>query len=307
MSTLNIYGNHRGGNSIVTRLPAEVADRYETNWTLADPKDGRAEQLARVVRQQFPQIRPRPLRLTAQDALAYSHAGDTLVLALDTVADTMATLAARRPGQRATFQLVGRGQGGPAGTRTALQGTVVPGDDDTARRVFLLLETLEEMTQEASSRVLTGTDPLTAAILRPLRDVATRQTVRHLAEKGRDPWELSGGPLSVSFGTTSHPLVPVQGARQDTYAHRKALALESAGPVLARPRVAHGARGPRVIVAVVVPEDLMIHFVTVLQTRTGTRRVDGVTVFAPPAPLPATFQTQMRAPRLDLDAAVFTD
>jgi hypothetical protein len=290
MSRLNLYGNHRGGTSLVTRLPADVASLYEADWTLADPKEDRAAQLAMVVRQRFPEVRPRPLRMTAQQALAYSQDDDTLVLTLDTVAATKATLAARRQTQGATFQLIGRGPGGQAGVRTAVQGTLVPGDHDTAHRVVLLLDTLERMTREASSRVLTGPDPLTASILRPMRDLATRQTICHLAQKDWAPWELSRGPLSVLFGPTVYPLVPVQGPPQAKYAHRKALALDVAGTVPARALVERGALGRWVIVAVVVPEDPAIHFMTVVQHTTGKRRVDGVTILAPlPDVHPALF------------------
>lgn len=305
MSTLNLYGNHRGGTSIVTTLPAEVAQRYEADWLLADPKEDRAEQLARVVQQRFPWVHPRPQRMTAQHALTHSRDDDTQVLALDTVADTMDTLAARRPTQRATFQLVGRGPGGYAGARTALQGTLAPGDHDTAHRT-LLLDTLEGLTQAASSRVLTE-DALTAAVLQPMRDLATRQTIRHLAEPDRDPWDLSGGPLSMVVGATVYPLVPVQGQPQDRYAHRKALALDVAGTLPAGRFVERGALGRFVIVAVVVPEDRTIHFLTVAQSRAGRSRVDGVTIFAPPPPAAEPWQTPIAVPAFSPEPAVFTD
>jgi hypothetical protein len=139
------------------------------------------------------------------------------------------SVATQTPSQRATFQLVGRGPGGHAGVRTAFQGTLVPGDRDTEHRTLLLLGTLERLTQSASSRVLTGSDPLTAVVLKPMRDLATRQTIRHLAELDRDPWDLSGSPLSMVKGATVYPLVPVQGQPHDQYTHRKALALDVAG------------------------------------------------------------------------------
>lgn len=300
MSNLNLYGNHRGGTSIVKSLPADIVRLYDDpGWTLADPKEDRAERLATVVWNRFPGVRPRPLRMTARDALAYSHDNDTLVLAMDTVADTRETLEARRAAQRATFQLVGRGPGGHAGTRIALQGTLLPGDDDTESRAFLLLDTLEGMAREASSRVLTRTDPLTASILRPMRELATRQTVRHLMERDRDPRDLTGGPLGVAFGTTVYPLVPVRGQPQDRYSHRKDLTLDVAETLPANQLVERGSLGRFLIVAVVVPEELTVHFMTVIQDRMGKHRVDGVTRFAPPPPAPE--------PSSSIESAVFTD
>jgi len=307
MRHLNLFGNHRGGTSIVNQLPTDVAQLYDADWTLADPKEGRAEQLARVVRNRFPTVHPRALRMTAQEALGHSRPDDALVLAMDTVADTQETLEARYKTQRATFQVIGRGPGGTAGTRTAIQGTLFPGDHETERGALLLLNTLGGMTRDASSRVLTGTDPLTASILRPMRDLATRQTVRHLVEMDRDPWDLSCGPLSVIFGTTPYPLVPVQGQPEDRYSQRKELALEVAGRVPTGQGVEPGASGRRVIVAVVVPEAPAIHFLTVARNGTGKRRVDGVTIFAPSPRMPEPWQLAASGPFAESDSAIFTD
>jgi len=131
-----------------------------------------------------------------------------------------------------------------------------------------------------------------------MRELASRQTVRHLVEKNREPWDLSGGPLSVIFGTTIYPLIPVQGALQDKHSQRKARALDAAGRLPARQFVERGPLGRFAIVAVVIPEDLTIHFMTVAQNGTGKLRVDGVTTFAPP-PMPE--------PSSYIDSAVFTD
>lgn len=253
-SNLNLYGNHRGGTSIVAGLPRAAAAAYGPDWTLADPKENRAEKLAAVVRQRFPMVRPRPVQMTAQEALPLSGDDDTLVLALDTVADTKATLATRRERQRATFQVVGRGPGGAAGTRIGLSGTLVPGDEESAFGALLLLDTLDSMTREASSRVLTATDPLTATVLRPMRDLATRQTIRHLVEKDRDPWDFSGGPLSIVLGGTAYPLVPVQGRPEDTYSHRRTLALERAAAAPLSQWAERPPLGRCAVVAVIVPE-----------------------------------------------------
>ena len=281
---LGCIGNHRGGISIVKALPAEVANRYDPDWVFADPKEDRARKLALVAQNRFPELRPRPLLLRGQEAVAQTDDDDALVVAVDTLADTRETLAARKPAQRATFQVVGRGPWGNAGVRTAFQGTLTPGDHETERRADLLFDTLDGMTREASSRVLTGTDPLTAAVLKPMRDIATRQTIRHLAEKEREPWDLSRGPLSMVLGTNVYPLVPVEGQPDDRHTHRKELALDVAGAVPEAQLLDRGPLGRFVIVAVVIPEDLAIHFMTVAQSRMGRRRLDGLTVFEPPVP-----------------------
>lgn len=294
---LNLYGNHRGGTCVVKQLPAEVARLYDPGWTLADPKPGRAERLARVVQDRFPGVHPRPLRLRAQEALAYASDGDRLVLSLDTVADTRQVLEARQEGQAATFQLVGRGPGGIASNRIALQGTLLPDDRETEGGTLLLLSTLEGVVQEASSQLLRRADPLTGIILAPMRELATRQTVRHLREKERDPWDLSHGPLSASFGTITYPLLPVRGQPRERHIRREELALEVAGSVPLKQWAERGARLRFAIVAVVVPEERSIFFLRVVQN--GRRHVDGLTLFAPPSAMPM--------PLSSADLAVFTD
>ena len=64
--------------------------------------------------------------MRVQSALPYSREHDTVVLALDTIADTAETLTARRGAQRVTFQIAGRGPGGSAGTRLAIQVDLPP-------------------------------------------------------------------------------------------------------------------------------------------------------------------------------------
>ena len=138
------------------------------------------------------------------------------------------------------------------------------------------------MSQATSSLNLTGPDPLTAAVLQPLRQAASRQTAKHLAEKDREPWDLTGGPLSVCFGQTVHPLIPVQGGAQDTYAQRTALVLEYAGGLPAKQVLSRGAPSCMVVVAVVIPQPRAIHFMKVAQNRTGKRSIAGVTSFLSP-------------------------
>jgi hypothetical protein len=297
MSNVLFGGAHRGALSIINELQDKTVHQYDPNWKLADPKADRAVHLAKFAQNRFPTLRPHPLPMRVQDALAFSNDHDTVVLALDTVSDIAEALAARRSSQRASFQFAGRGQGGSEVTRLAIQGTIYPEDHDTESAALLFLQTLDGMSQAASSRNLTGPDPLTAAVLQMLRQAASRQTARHLAEKDREPWDLTGGPLSVSFGQTVHPLIPVQGGAQESYAQRTALALEHAGGLPAQHVLARGVPGCMVVVAVVIPQARTIHFMKVAQSRTGKRSIAGVT----------TFQSPRVRPSSSIDAAVFTD
>lgn len=278
-----LSGNNHGGEEIVNGLTPDVVDIYGPGWTFVDPKGDRAERLAGVFRSRFPWTRPRPMQMTAQEALAFTEDGDAQVLALDDLSDTRETLEARPRTQRATFQILGKGPGN-SGPRLALQGTLDPGDKETERNLFPLLRTMESISRETSGRALANSDPLTGYVLKPLRKVVSLQTVRHLAEKDRDPWDLSGGPLSVTFGMTLNPLVPVQGQPNEKWSGVKAIALEQAGASRA------GFAGTVVFVAVVILEERTIHFVKVVRTRSDKRIIDGVIPFAPPPqPAPAVF------------------
>ena len=194
----------------------------------------------------------------------------------------MQILEARLQSQRVSYQFAGRGPGGVAGTRLAIQGTICPEDYDTERRALLFLSTLSGMSQAVSSRRLTGLDPLSASVLQPLRQAASRQTARHLAEKEREPHDLSGSPLSVMFGPTIYPLIPVQGVPQDTHAQWNARALDAVGGVPAKHYASGGVHGGSVYVAVVILEEQAIHFIKVAQNRTGKRSIAGLNSFVSP-------------------------
>ena len=283
MASITLSGNHNGGGEIVNRLTPDVVEIYGPEWTFVDPKGDRAERLAEVFRCRFPWTCPRPMQTTAQEAVAFTEDGDAQVLALDDLGDTRETLEARRSARRATFQILGKGPGN-SGPRLGLQGTLDTGDKETERNLFPFLRTMESISREASGRALANSDPLTGYVLKPLRQVVSLQTVRHLAEKDRDPRDLTGGPLSVTFGTTLNPLVPVRGQPNEKWSGVKAVALEQAGE-------SRGAFAGRVVfVAVVIPEEQTIYFVKVVRTRQDKRIIDGVTPFAPPPqPAPAVF------------------
>ena len=89
MSNLIIGGNHRGAMAIGKELRHETVCLYEPEWVLADPKPDRAVQLAGFLKDRFPALHPQPHTMPVQDALAYSGDHDIVVLALDTIADTI--------------------------------------------------------------------------------------------------------------------------------------------------------------------------------------------------------------------------
>jgi hypothetical protein len=295
MGTVFGAGIHRGWLSIFKELKDETIRLYEPEWLLADPKGSRAADMKILLKNRFARLDPQPLVMRSQDALTYSRDHDTLVLSLDTLADTTATLQARRPSQTAIFQITGKGPGGVTGTLIAIQGTLTPGDEVTQRSVSLLLPTLSEMSRAASSRELTGPDPVTAAVLQPLRQVVSRQTAAHMAEKGRAPWDLSGSPLSVAFGQTLFPLLAVEAGSQEKYSQQSALALEMAGTLPANALFSRGQSSRMVVVALV--QTRSVHFMRVAFNKTGKRSVVGVSAFVPPAPQ----RSPLSAP------AIFTD
>ena len=295
MSNVIIGGAHRGARTFLTELQEKTVRLYEPCWILADPKEHRAAQLATIAKERFATLRPQPLQMRVQSVLPYSRDHDTVVLALDTISDTLETLKARSPSQRVTFQFAGRGPGGASGTRLAIQGTLAPEDQQTEREAHLLLTSLAGMSRAASSRELTGPDPVTAAVLQPLRRAASMLTARHLGEKERQPWDLSGGPMSVFFGQTAYPLIAVEGRAQEKYSQQTALALESAGLFAGSSVTKVGLPAFMVVVALV--QARTVHFMRVALSRTGKRSVAGITSFVSPAP--------QRAP--SSASAIFTD
>jgi hypothetical protein len=273
-------GIHRGFLATAKELKAKTTLLYDRRWILADPQENRAAQMAVMLRNQFATLDPQPLTMRVQDALALSRDHDSVVLTLDRIDHTMAALAAHLPSQRVTWQIAGKGPGGVGATHIALQGTLCSGDRQSERTVSLLLSALEGMSRAASSRELTGPDPLTAAVLQPLRQAASRLTAVHLAEKTRAPWDLSGGPLSVFFGDRPCPLIAVEGGAEDKYSRQQALALECASQLPVK-NVSRGLSGSQVVVALVIPQALTVHFMRVAITRTGKRHVTGVSSFVP--------------------------
>jgi hypothetical protein len=290
-------GTNRGALTIERQLTPSTLNSYEPTILLADPKENRAAQLGEVLRNKLPTLKPQALKMRVQDALAVNSNLSAAILTVDTLDATTEALNARRPSQRMTFQICGKGPGGVTGTLIGLQGTIIPGDELTERSVSLVLGTLAQMSRAASSRELTGPDRVTAAVLQPLRSLVSRQTARHLEENenGRAPWDLSGGPLSVAFGHTLLPLLAVEaGSQEQKFSQQAALALEMAGRLPVNAVFARSQSTAIVVVALV--QARAVHFIRVALTRTGTRRVAGISSFVAPAPQ-----------RASSSAAVFTD
>jgi hypothetical protein len=281
-------GAHRGANTVAPQLKSSTFNREAPTVLIADPKENRAEVFGEVLKKQFPALRTLPLVMTAQDALL-ERGGRDAVVTLDTMGDTIATLNAVPPSRHATFQIVGRG---PAtGTRIGLQGTITPGDHETQESVALLLPALAQMSRAASSRELTGPDKVTAVVLEPFRRIVGARTARHLGEKGRDPRDLTGSPLSMTFGQSLLPLITVPGRAQDKFSQQQALAMHTAGVLAGSNRTQPG----RMVVVAIVIAQQAVHFMRVAITGGGRRVIAGVCSFVRPVERAAS------------STAVFTD
>jgi hypothetical protein len=276
-----VGGLNRGFRAIIQELTDDTVRLYERSWILADLKEDRAVRAAEFLKDKFPALDPQPLKMPVQSALPYSRAAGTMVLALDTVSQTLETLAARPAAQPLHFQFAGIGPGGSTAAHLAIQGTICSGDQNTEQEARLLLQTLARMSQAVSSQVISGPAPLTAAVLKTQRQAASHQTALHLAQKERDPSDLSGGPLSVVFGQSIYPLVPVEASAQDTYSQWKALALDSSGRLPSKHFVDQALNGRLSVVALVIAQAPAIHFMRVAHNMTGKRTIVGVTPFAP--------------------------
>jgi hypothetical protein len=288
-------GTNRGALTIERQLTPSTLNSYEPTILLADPKENRAAQLGEVLRNKLPTLKPQALKMRVQDALAVNSNLSAAILTVDTLDATVEALNARRPSQRMTFQICGKGPGGVTGTLIGLQGTLTPGDHETQESVSLLLPALAQMSRAASSRELTGPDSVATVVLQPLRHAVGTRTAKHMGEKDRAPRDLSGGPLSVAFGQTLFPLLAVEAASVDKYSQQSALALESAGVFAGSSVTKVGLPAFMVVVALV--QARTVHFMRVALTRTGKRSVHGVTTFA----LPRVTQ------RSHNNAALFTD
>lgn len=280
-----LLGAHRGGRQLLASLHPDAAARLGPRWLIADPQADRAQQLAEAVHRRFPGTLAQAFPIIAQAAVPASAPDAHIVLATDTLWSIRESLA-MRVGRAASFQIVGRGPGGAAGSRLGIQGTLLAGDRERDLQVGLLLAGLERLTSDGSSRALTAPDPLLGATLGPLRDQVTAQTALHLLHAERDPWDLPGAPLSITVA--GHPLpATVHALPPDTRPAEAALELADRIPSRA-----WSSNGPPTVLVVLL---LGARIELLSVSDTARRRVTGRTILAPepaalmPRPEPARF------------------
>ena len=266
-------GTNRGGRAFVDVAPAHTAEVVR-EWELVDPKPGRAANLAAVVEARFPTIRAVPHEADGRGALARLAEDAIAISTVDTIEATLALLGTRRPDQSLLFQLVGRGPGpAVAATRLGLSGVVR--DPQVASEAGLLLDGFATIAAAASSRALTAAgDPVSAALLQPMRLATTRQTARYFAEA------LHGGttdmPLTFFTSAGQYPLV-VRPDLGGAFSAQKEVALDAVERFGAR-RI-----GIVAAVALVDVEERSIDVLFVSRSRDDRRHVDGVMPFRAPS------------------------
>lgn len=278
-------GTNRGARALFAAMPDDVA-RLIGACGFVDAKPGRAEAMAEHVRARFPWIRTAGVTGDAVEAAAAAGKHATFLATMDSIGSTI-DVVERRPKLRSMFQLVGRGPGGsPTGNRIGISGLV--DDDRSWSESLLLLRGLQSLTarESTSSGALTrGGDPLTAAMLTPMRDAASLQTARYIENVAKGV--ATPAPLTFFSSADQYPLVVLRDT-DDADSVRSELALHAASRFDV-PRVGHA-----VAVAFVNVADRAIRILHVGRSIHDARRVTGITDLRVPA-------------RLIVPTAVFTD
>lgn len=263
-------GTNRGGRAFVDAVPPDTPDMIR-EWMLIDPKAGRPAALAAKVQERFPTIRTVPREVDGRHALAFLDADAVIVGTVDTVEATRALVSTRRPQQTLCLQLVGRGPGPPA-SATRLGISAIVRDESVSQEAALLLDGFATISEAASSRALTAAgDPMSAALLHPMRLAATRLTVRYFRE-ALDEVPLLKPPLTFLTASDAYPLI-VRPTPDRTYNVQRAAALEA---------VEHLQTHRTGIIAAVALVDLEEHVIDMFfidQSRGDRRRVDGIAEF----------------------------
>lgn len=278
--TWMIQGAHRGGTAIVDALGAEIVS-VGAELAVADPQPGRAASLASRARGLSRTLRTRPVQAPGVDVLSTIDPAAPIVLASDDITgigDSFAARGARRP---TLLQVCARGTGGALGKRFALQGVVLPGDEETGRGVALLVEALRALTRPSSSTAITHEDALGASTLAPLRTSASRRTASMLQRLGHDPADLPGGTLAICTGRVEPMVVASTDeltADRRLLDHAVEIAARTTGTVRAAPSI--------VIALVCVVPAPVIHLVTV-GAPSRRPRAAGLHTIAPPPPTPS--------------------
>jgi hypothetical protein len=266
-------GTNRGGRAFVEAVPADTPEVIR-EWALIDPKPGRPAALATRVQDRFPTIRTLPREADGRTALAHVDANAVAIGTVDTVEATRALVSTRLPRQTLCFQLVGRGPG-PAVTATRLGLSGVVQDQATATEAGLLLDGFATIAEAASSRALTAAgDPMSAALLHPMRLMTTRATARYF----RDALHERPTPSPLTFFTASgaHPLV-VRPTIDHAFSVQRGAALDAVEHLQTH-RV-----GIVAAVALVDLEERSVDIFFVDRARDDRRRVDGIVTFRAPA------------------------
>jgi hypothetical protein len=264
-------GSNRGGRAFVDAVPTHAADAVAA-WSFVDAKPGRAADLARVLHRRFPMIRTAAYEADGREAARELPNDALIVSTVDTVDATRAVVGARRDGQDVLFQLVGRGAGAVhSAAHLGLSGSVR--DAATQVQARLLLDGFNAISTAASSRAMTAAgDPVSAAMLEPMRGATTRRTARYLADVLEER-EVADAPLTFFTSTTGQfPLVVVPNVSARV-SEQKTHALTAIDGLAVR-RMG--------IIAAVAMVDLAEQSIDVLfvdRTRADRRRVEGVMTF----------------------------
>jgi hypothetical protein len=263
-------GTNRGGHAFIAAMPAHAAGAV-ASWSFVDAKPGRAVALAEVLHRRFPTIRTAGYQSDGRDAVSELPSNALIVSTVDTVEATRTIIDARRDDQDVLFQLVGRGSGTTASaSRLGLSGVVR--DPIAKGEARLLLNGFNAITEAASSRALTAAgDPVSAAILQPMRNATTRQTARYFADVPAHR-DVVDAPLTFFTSSGQFPLVVLPNLSA-LFSAQKTLAL-SAIERLAIRRV-----GLVAAVALVDVEERSIDVLFVDRTHDDRRRVEGVMTF----------------------------
>ena len=267
-------GTNRGGRAFVENLPPSAGAGL-ARWSFFDTKKGRAADLAHLVHTRFPNVQTESEHADGRDGLRKIADDAVIVGTVDTIASTRALIEERRSEQPIVFQNVGRGLGPAiAASRLGFSGVVRNASEKAA--ASLLLDGFDAISAAASSRALTAAgDPMSAAILQPMRLATTRQTIRYFADLigGR---ESADAPLTFFTSAGRFPLT-VLADDSDAFSQQKARAVAAIDAVPLR------GVGVVAAVALVSIEARAIDVLFVSRNREDHRRVLGVAEFRAPS------------------------
>lgn len=267
-------GTNRGGTVFAELLPPQTAEALAT-WSMFDTKPGRATDLAARVQARFPSVRTAAYRADGRDAIGGLPTDAIIIGTVDTIESTRALVGAQHDDQTLCFQLVGRGPG-PAITAGRMGFSGVVRNPYEREAASLLLDGFGTISAAASSRALTGAgDPMSAAMLQPMRIATTRQTVRYFADAAR-PGEDTSAPLTFFTSAGQFPLT----ALADT---GEAFSLQKARALAAIDNTPMRRVGIVAAVALVSIEERSIDILFVSRSREDSRRVIGVSEFRAPS------------------------